>query len=362
MRIIESTKLIRDLYHDLRILSPGDRHDFYQSKCDYYQGLVELSLMAGAFASICFLFSDYMINGSLFPTIFPRLSVLVPIGIFFYVTNRYKDWRITVLMDYVVGHSMVIAAMWTTYHLEDRSHAVEGIIIENLIWLVVGFVGSPLATNLNGVAFLIEILISHLFIHYNKLDVVIALEIPCMFGIIAVHLIMTAYYLDHYKVLKKLEQSMMTDPLTQVYNRHVLESIISQDSLKNVNPNEKIAVAMLDIDYFKKINDEHGHYTGDLALLYIGQRLSDVTLKGDYAIRYGGEEFVLIFRNCDKECAYGRMEDFRKEIEAATDTPVPFTVSVGVTAYDGDYSETLHRVDDALYEAKNAGRNRVVIK
>jgi diguanylate cyclase (GGDEF)-like protein len=128
-----------------------------------------------------------------------------------------------------------------------------------------------------------------------------------------------------------------------------------------VKQDEHIALAMLDIDNFKKINDEYGHYTGDLTLLYIGQKLSKETHDDDYVIRYGGEEFVVIFRNCDVNNACARMEQFRRDVEDAKDTPVPFTISVGVSRYTGDYSKTVQNVDNALYKAKTTGRNKVVV-
>ena len=119
---------------------------------------------------------------------------------------------------------------------------------------------------------------------------------------------------------------------------------------------------MLDIDDFKKINDERGHYTGDLTLYYIGQKLSREVHGDDYVIRYGGEEFVIILRNCDLDNAFARMEQIRTEIETAKDTPVPFTVSIGIAGYTGDYTDTLIKVDQALYKAKNTGKNKVVVR
>ena len=152
---------------------------------------------------------------------------------------------------------------------------------------------------------------------------------------------------------------MVTDPLTQVYNRHLLERIVTKNALKDIDG--PVAIAMLDIDYFKQVNDEHGHYTGDLTLLYMGQKLAKGTHEDDYVIRYGGEEFVIILKNCDVNNACARMEQFRQDIENAKDTPVPFTISVGVSRYNGDFSKSIQNVDNALYKAKNTGRNKVVV-
>ena len=361
MRIINGVKTIMDLFKDLRSMNRDEKADFYDSKCEYYQGIIELSLIVALSATIVFIYSDYMINGSIMPTLIPRLSVLLFLAVYFIVTQFRVSNRVYVVLDFFLGHGMVIAASWTAYHLVDRSHSVEGIILVNLIWLMVGFVGTPKDSAINGVVFIIELIITNTFNQYANFDVILALEIPCLIGITLVHYIMTAYYLDHYRVTQKLELAMVTDPLTQVYNRHLLEKIISQNTIKDVTKGEHIAVALIDIDDFKKINDDNGHYTGDLTLLYMGQKLSKETHENDYVIRYGGEEFVVILRNCDVNNACARMEQFRQDIETAKDTPVPFTISVGVSCYTGDYSKTLQNVDAALYKAKNSGKNKVIV-
>lgn len=362
MRIIDGAKTLISLLRDLNSMSRDEKVDFYQSKCDYYQGIVELGLVVSALVTLCFIYSDYMINGTVRYTLLPRFSILFFIVIFYIVTHFWShNSRIMVVMDFFLGHGMVIAASWTAYNLVDRSNSIEGIIIVNLIWIVVGFVATPMDSVINGIVFIIEIIITNIFNQYTNYDLIMALEVPIITGIMFVEYVMTAYYLDHYRVTQKLELAMVTDPLTQVYNRHLLEKIISKNTLRDVNKDEHIAVAMIDIDDFKKINDENGHYTGDLTLLYMGQKLSKETHDNDYVIRYGGEEFVVILRNCDVNNACARMEQFRLDIENAKDTPVPFTISVGVSYYTGDYSKTLQNVDNALYKAKNTGKNKVVV-
>ncbi len=361
MRIINGVKTIIGLLRELRSMSPSDKADFYKDKCEYYQGIVELSLLVACLTTICFIYSDYMINGSVFPTLIPRLSILAFIAVFFIVTNISKSARVMVVMDFFLGHGMVIAASWTAYNLIDNSNSITGIIIVNLLWIVIGFVSKPRDNIINGIVFIIEICITNIFNHYTNYDVILSLEIPCIIGIMVVHFIMTAFYLDHYKVAQKLKMSMVTDPLTMVYNRHLLEKIVSGNALKFQSPDEKISVVMLDIDDFKKVNDDNGHYTGDLTLFYIGQKLSKQAHEDDYVIRYGGEEFVMILRNSDLDDAYARMEQLRTEIENAKDTPVPFTVSIGISGYNGDYSDALMKADEALYKAKNSGKNKVVV-
>ena len=225
---------------------------------------------------------------------------------------------------------------------------------------MIGFVSTTKDTVINGIVFIIEISITNIFNHYTNYEQILALEIPCILGIMFVNYVMSAFYFDHYTVNKKLQQTMVTDQLTQVYNRHLLDQIISDNAIKHSSPDEQIAIALLDIDDFKKINDENGHYTGDLVLMYMGGKLAKETHEDDYVIRYGGEEFVIILRNCELGDACARMEKFRKDIENAKDAPIPFTVSIGVVPYKGDYTKALQDVDEALYKAKNTGKNKVI--
>ncbi|WP_026662422.1 GGDEF domain-containing protein [Butyrivibrio proteoclasticus] len=359
MRILTNARTLIDLYKDYRSMDDEDRADFYKSKCDYYQNYVGISLVAGVLASITYIVSDYLLNGSFLPTLIPRFSVLFALAVFFVITHFFKKREIVVFMDFLLAHCIVLATIWAIYHLDDRIHASEGFIIMNVMFMTVGFVARPRETLLSSVVFILEILISNTFNHYSNLDIILALQLPLMVAVFVSHALLMLFYLDHYRTRQELELAMITDPLTQVYNRHLLEKIITKNALKDIAG--PVAIAMLDIDHFKQVNDEHGHYTGDLTLLYIGQKLAKGTHEDDYVIRYGGEEFVIILKNCDVNNACARMEQFRRDIESATDTPVPFTISVGVSRYTGDFSKSIQNVDHALYKAKNTGRNKVVV-
>ena len=359
MKIIENAKALWSLFKDYRSMNDDDLADFYQSKCDYYQNYVAISLVVGAFFSITYIFSDYLLNGTYLPTLIPRFSILIALALFLVLINFVRDSKFITFLDFALAHCIVLATMWAIYHLEIKVHASEGFIIMNVVFLTVGFVSRPRYTFLSSVIFILEILITNNFNHYPNLDIILALQIPVGLAVICSHILLTLYYLDHYRVRQKLELAMVTDPLTQVYNRHLLEKIVTKNAL--IDAQEPIAIAMLDIDYFKQVNDEHGHYTGDLTLLYIGKKLSTETHADDYVIRFGGEEFIIIFKNCDVNNACARMEQFRRDIESATDTPVPFTVSVGVSKYTGDFAKSIQNVDSALYKAKNTGRNKVVV-
>jgi diguanylate cyclase (GGDEF)-like protein len=130
---------------------------------------------------------------------------------------------------------------------------------------------------------------------------------------------------------------------------------------------------MVDIDHFKAINDTHGHATGDIALKRLTLLANELlpTVEGtDSSIfaRIGGEEFVMLLPGLGLEAATSLAERFRQAVQgmriALPIAKLNFTVSAGVATYDkrdGDFERLLNRADEALYEAKGAGRNRVVV-
>lgn len=359
MRIFANVKTSINRYKDYRTMTKDDLADFYQSKCDYYQEYVWVCLVVGTILSAFYVVPDYLINGTIMPTLIPRISVLGIFVLFLIILHFYNSRIVILTADFLLVHSLVLATIWTIYSLGVKKLAGEFFIIMNLIFLIVGFVARVRGIIISYAFFILEIIISHFIIHYENLSTIMILAVPCSLAVIFSHCLWTLVYLDHYRLQQKLELAMITDPLTQVYNRHLLEKIVTKNAL--INMEEPIAIAMLDIDNFKKLNDDHGHYTGDLTLLYMGQKLSKETHSDDYVIRFGGEEFIVIFRKCDINNACARMEQFRQDIEKAEDSPVPFTISVGVSKYTGDFSKTIQNVNNALTKAKNSGRNSVVV-
>lgn len=148
-----------------------------------------------------------------------------------------------------------------------------------------------------------------------------------------------------------------TDPLTGVGNRRALDEILANHLALHKRYGANFSLAIFDVDFFKKINDEEGHLQGDRILQDLAQTLSGAVRQTDFVGRYGGEEFVVIMPGTSLENASGFVERLREAIEKQ----LPITASGGVTSsLVGDSSELiLARADLALYEAKDAGRNRI---
>ena len=170
------------------------------------------------------------------------------------------------------------------------------------------------------------------------------------------------------KLQLKLERQATEDPLTGVYNRRALHMMAEHEFTAMLRNKTCLSVLMIDLDFFKKINDRHGHKVGDRMLIHFTQIVRDTIRAEDLLFRYGGEEFVVLIRNADINGTSQLAERIRA---ACSVTPLPagdklvgFTVSIGQASAkldDDDFYQVIERADKALYHAKEQGRDRVVI-
>ncbi len=163
----------------------------------------------------------------------------------------------------------------------------------------------------------------------------------------------------------ELEHLSTTDTLTGVYNRLKLEEHIQQEVAKAERYNIPYSLIMLDIDYFKKVNDEHGHQVGDSVLKGFTSMIQKNVRESDIVGRWGGEEFIISSVCTDHESALLLAEKLRKHIEENECAHnISCTASFGVSTYHhGDQLESLiSRADDAMYESKSKGRNHITSK
>lgn len=160
---------------------------------------------------------------------------------------------------------------------------------------------------------------------------------------------------------KLLKDKSNRDELSGLYNRRYLESIIDSEFKRAERYNYSISAAILDIDNFKAINDNWGHPVGDLVIKEISHILRANARQSDSLIRIGGEEFVILMPHTDLEGAYSAAEKFRKSIEEANNPVVgSYTASFGVGERKASesYDELYFRIDQALYKAKDLGKNQ----
>lgn len=169
------------------------------------------------------------------------------------------------------------------------------------------------------------------------------------------------------QLLEKLEKLSQTDPLTGLLNRRAFHDLAQAEIARYQRSKTPFCLLMIDLDYFKKINDTYGHATGDKMLQLVAENLSSQEREYDYVARTGGEEFCILLANTKMENAgkvAGRIKSVISEIHVKSDEgQVGTTASIGIaefTELDANLHDIMKRADEALYHAKASGRNCVV--
>jgi diguanylate cyclase (GGDEF)-like protein len=169
-----------------------------------------------------------------------------------------------------------------------------------------------------------------------------------------------------HRYAEKLRRLSMMDNLTGAYNRAGLERMGTRILLRARQARRRVAVLMIDADFFKAINDAHGHPIGDEVLRHLAGQLCAQLRPSDLVVRYGGEEFLLVLEGMGWEAASQLGERIRSAIEKSAlvvqDKRIPYTISIGVSTTEGgdtDLHSLIAKADAALYQAKQQGRNCV---
>ncbi|MFC1807638.1 diguanylate cyclase [Candidatus Omnitrophota bacterium] len=177
-----------------------------------------------------------------------------------------------------------------------------------------------------------------------------------------------AMVLERIRLYELVQELAITDGLTKVFVRRYFMERFHEEIERAQNFNTHLSLIMLDLDNFKKCNDEYGHLVGDVVLKETSEVLKQNLREIDIIGRYGGEEFSIILPETTKEAAQAVCERLRGAVEnsliKAYDETIKLTVSAGVTAYPDDTSEPKQLIDKAdqmLYRAKSEGKNRVVV-
>ena len=162
---------------------------------------------------------------------------------------------------------------------------------------------------------------------------------------------------DSARLMQKLAELARIDGLTSLPNRRAWDEELVKALHRARRTSQPCAIALLDLDYFKRYNDTHGHQAGDALLRETAQALSAKLRAGDLIARYGGEEFALLLHGCDGENAL----KFFERLQGATLRGQTFSAGVAETDGKEEGTAALQRADEALYRAKAGGRNRTVL-
>jgi diguanylate cyclase (GGDEF)-like protein len=181
------------------------------------------------------------------------------------------------------------------------------------------------------------------------------------------------YAIKHASMAEALHQQAIHDGLTQLYNRRAMERFLDEEESRFRRHGTPYAVMLIDLDFFKAVNDTHGHQTGDDVLRHVARLLREMARESDRAARYGGEEFAIIAPQSTAKEIFAFAERYRQAVcgeafalspgESAT-ASIRLSVSAGIADCPGNghtWPEVLHAADQALYKAKDRGRNQTIL-
>lgn len=346
-----------------KFLKKEQRTDFYQSKYNYYKNMNKWLIIVSCIAYITFFATDCQIFGHFArETFLSRVIIILPLICFLIAYTKIQNYKIMVPFSYIIIHIIILCTDWATYLLPDRQYASEGMIVMNLIFVCAGFCAPFWYSTIAHVLFLVEMVVANCVIHYEDFSMMLLFNLHCVIAICLVHRVMEKVYLNHYLISQQLEELVVHDQLTGVFNRNILKEISTLDGeALNFPKALPVTLFLIDIDYFKKVNDLYGHEAGDVVLAHTASILNGAIRSLDYVIRWGGEEFLIIVPGCPIDCGLKIAEKIRKSVEKSNNSICPITISIGVATYNGgNYHDTIKSADLALYQAKTEGRNRVV--
>ncbi|PKH28060.1 diguanylate cyclase [Shewanella sp. ALD9] len=163
---------------------------------------------------------------------------------------------------------------------------------------------------------------------------------------------------------EKLEQLASKDPLTLLYNRRAFSALVDKEISRAKRHHFPVTLVILDIDYFKKINDEFGHNVGDDILCRFADELSINMRKENLICRWGGEEFVILIPEATSAMVFKHIEELRQKISQMDFAPIDkltFSAGMATLRIEEPFKEWFQRADSALYKAKGSGRNKIVV-
>ncbi|QDE30051.1 GGDEF domain-containing protein [Shewanella polaris] len=175
-----------------------------------------------------------------------------------------------------------------------------------------------------------------------------------------------SYESKRAEAVERLQQMASVDPLTGLNNRLLLDSIFEMLCQSLPDKQQSVSMLLLDLDYFKKINDQFGHDVGDKVLVEVSKLINDMRRRNDWAFRFGGEEFCMLIPNTSLQQAEQIAERLRIAIDKITtvdDNKLNISISIGVARWPDDgsqLSQVYKAADERLYKAKELGRNKVV--
>lgn len=336
--------------------------EFYQAKYNYYKKIHLWIIAVAAISSIAYFFSDLYSFGHYTPvTLVPRFIIVVPLIIFIAIGNNVNNYKVMIPFSYAILHMIMWATIWACTKLPNLDFASDGFVIILSIFLAAG-IAAPLTYGIIAqILLFVDILVANTFLHYPDFLMMFLIGIPFSIGIDLVLWGIEKTYVDQYQIRHQLTESAFHDQLTGMYNRNIMQKLTNPDMTFAPFYTGGLNIILMDIDFFKRVNDTYGHDKGDIVLKSVAHTVMSKLGENDQIIRWGGEEYI-IFTPGSKKNAIALAENLRQSVENSDNGVCKVTISLGVAMYGGgDYNISVKHADDALYQAKESGRNRVVV-
>lgn len=333
---------------------------FYRAKYENYREL-SVQIVSGMIINcIMFFILDCIFEERLVvENIIPRFLMLIFLYPYNILTKNH-NYKTNIVLSYLVIYGLGACNIWSMANLKDSSYFGETLLLLQISLLTFGLCVPKDWSKTGHIGLLIETVLASVVIKDMNLVILLLVQIMMFMCIEYVLGILEENFLKSYTSTEEIEARVVHDPLTKAFNRNKLDDI--SNSLTNELEFERASFILIDIDFFKNINDTYGHTAGDTVLQNLVEILRAFVRRSDYIIRWGGEEFLVILPDCGEIKAQEIAEKMRNKVLEVVDNMCNTSISVGIAPYTGgDYHDTIRLADKALYYAKEHGRNQVVL-
>ena len=328
---------------------------YFDEKFAFYKNLQFYTITIACLSNLMYLSSDFDIYGGFSLSIL--ICRLIPIVVlplyvilfhFSEIKPAYKQF-----LSFFMFHLQHITTVVSCYFLGQTNHVCEGNIIFMIVIFILGICSNIKSAITSMSLFWACFLASSFFIQYEELSVIITNMMPVAIGTMIVLFPLNTTYKKQYEYRNQINFLAYHDWLTRLYSRNALQLFCYENT--TILTRQNVSIAIIDIDNFKKINDSKGHTYGDKCLELLADIIRNCIMKNDFAMRWGGEEFVLVINSSNN--AWQIVENIREQIQLQTD----FTISIGLAPYTGkELEKDVMKADEALYYAKRHGKNKTI--
>lgn len=328
---------------------------YFDEKFAFYKNLQFYTITIACLSNLMYLSSDFDIYGGFSKSILMcRIIPIIVLPLYvclFQFSNT--EARFKQLLSFFMFHLQHITTIISCYFLGQTNHVCEGNMVFMIVIFILGICSTIKSAIISMCVFWGCFLASSIFIQYEELSVVITNMLPVAVGTMIVLFPLNKTYKKQYEYRNQINFLAYHDWLTRLYSRNALQLFCYENT--TVLTRQNVSIAILDIDNFKKINDKKGHTYGDKCLELLADIIRSCLTKNDFAMRWGGEEFVLVISS--NRDAFKVAENIREQIQLQT----VFTISIGLTPYTGkELEKDVMKADEALYYAKRHGKNKTI--